>query len=199
MSPSVPSAQAATPSAKKKKKKKLTMPWATVITGIITAGIGAGVTYVASSGASTATPTPSPSASLVVPAVLTIDQPPSADITWKDNYYGTALNLQPGQLVWIFGQVVTQGKPSTKVYPQIGPCAVDYTKHKWSCEAEYMGKKPPTVDNKTYEVCAAIIDSNMAHAIVSALSAGQQGYSLPLSQLPFIHDGTPSCMSVRRT
>jgi len=141
---------------------------------------------------------PAPSAPSTPPgaAGLTINEPPSGNIAWKDNYSGAATNLQPGQLVWTFNQTVKAGNISDKVYPDTGPCTIDYAHQQWTCTRVFVGSPPP--DHNTYVVCAAIIDTQTAFAIVDDLRSGKKDFSMPLATLSSIHDGGPACMSVHR-
>jgi hypothetical protein len=151
--------------------------------------------YIAPQNKAASTPVPSASSTPLGAASVTINEPSTGDITWKDSYSGEAVNLQPGQLVWTFNQGVAGGGFSDKVYPDTGPCAVDYSHQQWTCTDVFVGSE---VDHGTYEVCAAIIDTTTAFGIVDDLRSGKKDFSMPLSSFPTIHDGTPSCMSVHR-
>jgi hypothetical protein len=194
MTPSASPTQVPKPK-KRKKKPRLTIAWATVIAAVIAGGFGFAGGYFSQHNTAAATPAPSTSTTPLGPASLTITQPLTGDIHWKDNYSGQAINLQPGQLVWTFNQTVTGGNISDKVYPDTGPCMVDYTHQQWACTGVYVGSES---DNKTYMVCAAIIDSKTAFAIVDDLRSEKKDFSIPLSSLPSINDKPPSCMSVHR-
>ena len=187
-----PPAGKASNQKKKKKRRGLTTAWATVLAAIIAGAAGFAGGYFPKK--DTGTITPAPSASLG-PEVLTINQPPSGDISWKDDYSGKAMNVRPGHLVWTFNQTVTNGKVSSKVYPDTGPCMVDYARQQWACSGVFVGSK---ADNKTYMICAAIIDASTAFTIVDDLRSGAKDFSIPLDNLPSIHDGTSSCMSAHR-
>lgn len=187
------------PKPKKGKKRWLTPARATIIAAFVAVGGGVAGAYIAPQNKPTTVPAPSASPTPLGAAILTIDEPTTGDINYQDSYSGKALNLRPGQLVWTFNQTVSGGKVSDKVYPDTGPCTVDYSRQEWACtgaDEVYVGSKPP--DHNTYMVCAAIIDAQTAFAIVDDLRSGKKDFSMPLSSLPSIQDGGPSCMSVHR-
>src|SRR5712692_4918148 len=111
------------PKPKKGKKGRwLTVPRATILAALIAVGGGVAGAYIAPQNKGAPTPAPSVSSTPLGPASLTINQPSTGDIHWKDNYSGEAMSLRPGQLVWTFNQTVAGGSISDKVYPDTGPC-----------------------------------------------------------------------------
>ena len=139
------------------------------------------------------------------PASVTIKPPRSFDIPLINNFSGTEVNLQPGQLVWTFNQNIEgSGKFSPTTYPNSGPCTVNYARGKWSCRGIYIGN---TTDDRYYHVCAAVLSTSDALAVVNLLRntlANRQQHPNPnlkiwfASPPPYIHDDTPACMSVHR-
>lgn len=191
------SLQPAAPKPKKSKKRwKLNPARATILAALIAVVGGVAGAYIAPQHGATTPPAASVSSTSLGPATLSIVEPPAADIHFEDNYHGRVTNLRPGQLIWTFNQTVTGGKVSEKVYPDTGPCTVNYSQHQWKCIGVYVGSAPP--DHNTYIVCAAIIDTQTAFAIVDDLRSGKKNFSIPLSTLPSIHDGESSCMPVHR-
>jgi hypothetical protein len=63
--------------------------------------------------------------------MVTINSPVNGDVTHQDSYSGNVSNLGQGQLVWTFNQPVDTNGPSEQVYPNSGPCPVDYSSHTW--------------------------------------------------------------------
>ena len=139
------------------------------------------------------------------PASVTIKPPRSFDIPLINNFSGSEVNLQPGQLVWTFNQnIESDGKISPTTYPDSGPCTVNYALGTWDCRGIYIGN---TTDNRYYHVCAAVLSASDALAVVNLLRntlASRQQHPDPnlkiwfASPPPYIHDDTPACMSVHR-
>jgi hypothetical protein len=136
---------------------------------------------------------PTPSNEPQGTARVTITPPANGDIRHKESYSGRAVNLRPGQLVWTFNQSVGTNGPSDRVYPNSGPCTVDYKNHVWSCRDIYVGELK---DTRPFMVCAAIISDSQALQIVNKLRTHDIWFSL--SDLPYITDRTPECMPVHR-
>lgn len=152
--------------------------------------------------------TPSPSTSQTIAhsaASVTISEPQSGHVTWETTLDGQAVNLQRGQLVWTFAQLMTNGSIGPFTYPTSGPCTVDYASGTWVCHNVYIGNEN---DTETYRVCVAILDYAEAFRVVGLLENTQDA-SEPkakskfnfwfASPPPYIHDNSSdSCMSVSR-
>jgi hypothetical protein len=185
-------------SSSKQGRWKLDVGWAAVIAALIGAAALVGVAFFAgtktSSSGSTTTTSSKGSAN---PASVTIDPPSTGTIHWADNYSGDAVNLQPGQLVWTFNQTVTGDSISASVYPNSGPCNVDYSRHRWACNHIYVGTSG---DKKKYRVCVAILSDSNALEVVNMLRTSEKKNSVWwfTTPPPYIHDNTPACMSVDR-
>lgn len=136
--------------------------------------------------------------------IVSITPPTTGDIPFESTLSGQVVNLQRGQLVWTFFQVVNpDGSLGAQTYPDPGPCIVNYVSQTWSCRKAYIGK--PT-DTQTYRVCAAILDFADAFKVVRVLenmyskNAGtntsfQYWFTSPPS---YIHHNPTACMSVHR-
>ena len=108
-----------------KPKRKVDIGIATIVAAVIVALSGWGTFIGTKVTASVTNPAPATGATQG-PESVTINQPSSGTIHWADNYSGGVVNLQPGQLVWTFNQTVTGNSISSSVYPNSGPCTVDY-------------------------------------------------------------------------
>lgn len=159
------------------------------IAAIIAAVIGLGGIFL---GRVTA-PAPGTSNSSQGATSVTINSPVNGDISYQDSYSGNVANLRPGQLVWTFNQPVGQTGPGESVFPNSGPCAVNYSNHTWICRDLYVGTFK---DSRTYMVCAAVISTSEALQIVNQLRSTQ--IWLPLASVPYVTDHSPECMSVHR-
>jgi hypothetical protein len=174
---------------------------ATIIAAIIVAVASvAGVFFIgrATSGAS---PVPTAPGASHSPASVVITEPPAGNTTFKTTLSGDVSNLQSGQLIWTFVQAVNNNNSfSPDTYPTEGPCSVNYNNGTWICSGVYIGDPK---DTGTYRVCAAVVDSSDAFAIVELLEQTEAGSSLNhrfwfTSPPPYIHDNTDACMTIHR-
>ena len=184
-------------------KWKLDAGWATVISAAIGAVALLAVAFFAGTNVPASTSTSSSSSASHGHASVTINPPPTGDISHLDSYSGNAMNLAPGQLVWTFNQSVNvkTGSISPRTYPDTGPCLVNYSKQTWTCSNIYVGN---VSDTGTYYVCAAILTAPDAFSVVSllrnTLANASTGYKFWFSSPPlYIHDNTSACMPVHRT
>lgn len=131
-------------------------------------------------------------------ASATIMQPVSGNINFVNTLSGEVFNLQRGELVFTFFQVVnTNGSINPQTYPASGPCEVNFTDQTWVCHNAYIGK---IRDNGIYRVCAAVINFSDAYAVVELIKNAYAA-SLPswfTSKPSYISDGSRACMSVHR-
>lgn len=131
---------------------------------------------------------------------VSISEPPSGMVDYMSSYSGKVVNLGPGQMVWTFNQPVIHESISPLTYPNTGPCTVDYAKGTWSCADIYVGSQN---DTGSYRVCAAILDSAEAFAVVNLLRNAHVGkasanifwFTAPPS---YIHDYSNACTTIRR-
>jgi hypothetical protein len=141
--------------------------------------------------------TPAPEATSV--ATATINQPPSGKVNRVEDYSGFVSGLQQGQLVWTLTQLVHgDGSVSSEVYPNPGPCDVDYVTDTWECPNLTIGSS--SANGASFRICAVIVNEGQAGQIKALLQAKTSPgsvwwLSLPL---PYIHEGTPACMTVTR-
>jgi len=193
------------PDSPEKRKRAVNANVATILAACILAIGTVGGAYIGRATASKTTPTPTASAAAHGPPTLTITPPNKFTIPLINTFSGSAINLQPGQIVWTFNQYVA-GKHklfSKDTYPNSGPCVVDYARQTWTCPNIYIGS---VNDNNFYHVCAAILSPSDAFVVVNLLRntfANRKTHSNLrfwfTSVPPYIHDNSPACMSVQRT
>ena len=154
-----------------KRKRSMDVGWATALVAlatVVSASITLAGTYLVKPASSGAKPASTASKSAEGPTSVTITPPESGTIHHLDSYSGKVYNLRLGQLVWTFNQSVARktGSISPVTYPDSGPCVVNYSKRTWACDNVYVGS---TNDTGMYRVCAAILSSSDAFAVVDLL------------------------------
>jgi hypothetical protein len=173
---------------------------ATIVAAVILAVGGVAGVFI---GRATASGTPSTSTTSKAtpdPASATITLPTTGDIPYMSALSGNVDNLQRGQLVWTFFQIVNaNGSLNPQTYPTDGPCAVDFKDQTWVCHNACVGMPK---DKQTYRVCVAIINFSDAYAVVKLVENSELGnpkipywFSSPPS---YINNNFGSCMSVHR-
>lgn len=123
------------------------------------------------------------------PPMVTITPPGSGQIHWIDSYKGDVKNLQAGQLVWTFNQAVN----SHSLYPDTGPCNVDYVHQQWTCDNIYVGGQS---DTGLFRVCVTILSAAQAFQAVDHLRSGTL---YPQPDPPTVDVKSFACMIVART
>lgn len=173
---------------------------ATIVAACILAGGGVGGGFIGRATASGTTLTSTTPKATPAPASVTIAPPTTGDIPYYSTLSGRVYNLQRGQLVWTFFQLVSvDGSLGSQTYPTNGPCTVNYASQTWICPNAYIGKE---TDNEIYRVCAAILNFSEAFAVVKLIENTYASNNLPYwfaSPPPYIQDNPAACMSVHRT
>lgn len=169
-----PPAQPKPSGPKKKKKRKWVVDQglATIVGAVIgVAGSLLVVHFTAASASptSSASPATSASASPNAAASVTLNPPVNGDIKHQTSFSGHEANLQPGESVWTFFQVVEQksGKTNPTTYPTQGPCVIDFSSKTWKCDNVYVGH---VSDNETYQICPAILNFSQSATVVKLLA-----------------------------
>jgi hypothetical protein len=191
-----PSPAASQPSTQGKRKLQLDPGVATVLATLITV-IGAGIGWLivhffpsAGSPNPENSPTSAASTSYIVPASVTIYPPKNGDITHQTSFSGGVTNLQPGQSVWTFFQVMGKGgKINPTTYPTEGPCVIDFSSQTWKCDNVYVGH---VSDNETYQICPAILNLSQSAEVVKFLENAAADSALHNKSLVYWFASPPS-------
>jgi hypothetical protein len=191
-----PSPAGPQPSPQGKRKLELDQGVATVLAAVITVialGIGGLVGHFWLSTGSPnpgGSPTPAASTSSSVPASVTIYPPANGDITHQTSFSGRVANLQPGQSVWTFFQVVEKsGKINPTTYPAEGPCVIDFSSQTWKCDNVYVGH---VSDNETYQICPATLNLSQSAEVVKFLENAAADSALHDKSLVYWFASPPS-------
>jgi hypothetical protein len=71
----------------------------------------------------------------------TITAPTTGKVPFASTLSGRVVNLQRGELVWTFFQMVNgNGSLGSQTYPTSGPCNINFTSNTWTCRDAYIGK-----------------------------------------------------------
>jgi hypothetical protein len=174
--------------------------WATIMAALITVLGGFSLTYFL--GQSTAAKNASTgSRANDGVTIATISPPMTGDISFENTLYGHISNLQRGESLWTFFQVVKRdGSINSQTFPITGPCTVSFTSNIWTCHNAYIGT---IKDEETYRVCVAVLNFSEAHMVTELIentyATKIQGYSYWFNSPPsYIHDNSSACMSVTR-
>jgi hypothetical protein len=113
---------------------------------------------------------PTPAISMTMPG-------PDSRINHSETVSGTAHNLRPHQMVWIFNEsLLPDGTPSGRIYPELGPCPIQ-ANGIWTCTGVLVGKS----DNygRQYLIWAAIVTDQQAYKYIKLAVApsGSNGFS----------------------
>jgi hypothetical protein len=207
-SPTGQSPSQAGPQPKSKEKKKIEVDPG--LATIVAAGVGllgvvigvVGAVVVAHVSASTASPSHAASASPSAPASVVINPPSNDKIPHQANFFGHVTNLQPGESVWTFFQVVEKGgKVNPTTYPTEGPCAINYASQTWKCDNVYVGH---VKDSEMYQICPAILNSSQSSEVVKSLENSAVDSALNNKNLVYWTSSPPSyinpqsCITVTR-
>lgn len=131
--------------------------WSRVIAAVISAAAMVAVGFYAGlhAGSPSVIRTPSPSISMTMPT-------PDNRIGPVVTISGTAHDLRPRQMVWVFVQFMhPDGVPSANVYPVLGPCPVQESRA-WACTGVHVGKAGDY--GKRFKLWAAIVTDKQAYA-----------------------------------
>lgn len=99
---------------------------------------------------------------------ISIDPTKDGTISYPTALEGDVSGLQPGEMVWTFNQPTDN--PAAVVYPNSGPCVVDYDHKRWRCSRTYIGAP---ADRGGFRIWAAVVNEEQAFETVEALRRPQ--------------------------
>lgn len=111
---------------------------------------------------------PAAPAAPIGPRSISIDPTKDGTISYPTALEGDISGLQPGEMVWTFNQPTDS--PGAAIYPNSGPCVVDYDHKRWKCSRIYIGAPS---DHGGFRVWAAVVNERQAFDTVEALRRPQ--------------------------